>query len=309
MACASSTAPINISSKDYTNECSLKCMFKYNYPRVPSVTVANQGNYLEISYEKAKVSYNNTDLVVNGIRLYTPSLHTFDGKRADAELVINHMDMGISLLLCIPVTLSASSTNASESLGYILTQAASRTPNAGEKAVIPTKNFTLNDFVPKKSPLYSYKATLPYPPCNGDHQYVVFMPEDSPVFISPVTMASLKKIMTPHDSSIKPKLDYFFNKRGAVFLDPTSDDNDDDIYIDCQPTGSNGEPIQVPSGNREHKKAPLDFSNPIVITILGIVGGILLIIIIGIVVQFFRTRSGTATRTGSGTAQQAPQLP
>ena len=66
---------------------------------------------------------------------------------------------------------------ASKNLQYIISQAASRTPNVGEKAVISIKNFTLNSFIPKKSPLYSYEATLPYAPCNGTHQYVVFMPD------------------------------------------------------------------------------------------------------------------------------------
>lgn len=292
MACASSTAPINISSKDYTDDCSLKCLFKYNYPRIPSTTITNEGNHLAISYDKVKVSYNNSDLLVTGMRLYTPSLHTYNGRRADGELVISHMDMGISLLVCVPIVISSTKTDATKTLEYLISQAVTRTPNAGEKAVVATKNFTLNFFIPKKSPLYSYRASLPYSPCNGEHQYVVFMPEDTPVFISSGTMAFLKKIIINHDSTIKPKTEYFFNKRGAIFTDPTSDEGDDEIYIDCQPTGSSGEPISVPSSSKSSDKPPLDFSNPIVIIVLGILAGILLIIIVGVIVQFLRGRRG-----------------
>lgn len=288
MSCTSSTAPINISDKDNADDCSLKCSFKYNYPRVPSTTITNEGNYLNISYDKVTVNYNNTDLLVNGMRLYTPSLHTFNGKESDGELVISHVDMGISLLVCIPIIISTTVTKASKSLDYLLKQALSKTPNAGEKAVVATNNFTLNDFIPKKAPFYSYNATLPYAPCNGSHQFIVFMSEDTSIFISPKTMSNLQKILISHDSSIKPKLDYFLNKRGAIFQDPTSDDGDDDIYIDCQPTGANGEPIPVPNGNAS-KNVPFNFKNPIVIIFISVLLGFLLIFIIIMIIKW-RTR-------------------
>lgn len=299
MACVSSTAPINISSKDYSDDCSLKCLFKYNYPRIPATTITNEGNYLSISYDKVTISYNNTPLLVQGIRLYTPSLHTYNGVHADAEIVISHMDMGISLLVCIPVVISSNKTDASKSLDYLINQAASKTPNAGEKSVVPTKNFTLNSFIPKKAPLYSYSATLPYAPCNGDHQYVVFMPENTPVFISSNTMATLKKIIVEHDSSIKPKIDYYYNKQGAIYANADSDDGDDDIYIDCQPTGADGEPINVPNSSKKQDTG-INFDNPMVVVILGILGGILFIILFSIVVQFFRGRRGRSAAAAAG---------
>ena len=304
MACTSSTAPINISSKDYTDDCSLKCLFKYNYPRTPVVTIRNEGNHLAVSYDKVKVDFNNNELRTEGIRIYTPSLHTFNGARADGEIVISHMDMGISLLVCIPIVISSSKTDASKNLEDIIQQSASRNPNVGEKSLVSIKNFTLNSFIPKKAPLFSYQATLPYAPCNGDHQYIVFMPERSPVFISSKTMAILKKIIIPHDSVIKPSTEYFFNKRGAIYNNANSDDGDDDIYIECNPTGADGELIAVPpSTSKKFDKPPLDFNNPIVIIVLGIIGGILIILILSIIGQFFykRRTAGTASSNVTGT--------
>ena len=301
MACASSTAPINISSKDYTDDCSLKCLFKYNYPRSPATTIKNNGNYLGLSYDKVKVNYNNNDLRVQGIRLYSPSLHTFDGVKADGELIIKHMDMGISLLVCIPVVISSGKNDASKTLEFIIEQAAARAPAAGESAVISTNNFTLNNFIPKKKSLFSYRGTLPYAPCNGDHQYVVFMPKDSPVFISSKTMGVLKKIIMPHDSTIKPTHEYFYNKRGAIFTDPNSDEGDDDIYIDCHPTGADGELISVPTSSK-NEKSPLDFNNPIVIILLSIIGGLLVIFLLSVLLQFFRTRRANAAAAAATAA-------
>lgn len=288
MACVSSTAPINISSKGYTDDCSLKCLYKYDYPTIPSTTLTNEGNYLAISYDKVNIDYNNNKLQVQGIRIYTPSLHTFNGARADGEMVITHMGMGTSLLVCIPIVISSSKSTASQTLEFLVSQAVSRTPNAGEKAVVSVKDFSLNTFIPRNKPFFSYEATLPYSPCNGTHQYIVFMPETSPVFISTKTMASLRKIIMEHDSTIKPEVDYFYNERGAIYVDPASDGSDD-IYIDCQPTGSSGEPIPVPSSSDTHKKReskPFNFKNNrtasivlIVIAALIILGGLMYLFI------------------------------
>ena len=126
------------------------------------------------------------------------------------------------------------------------------------------------------------------------------MPENSPIFISSPTMAILKKVIVSHDSTIKPNVEYFFNKRGAIYDNLESDEGDEEIYIDCQPTGSSGEPIPVPSSSKTPDKPPLDFSNPIVIIILGIIGGILLILMISVIVQFIRARRTPSTTPSSG---------
>jgi len=315
MTCVSSTAPINISSKGYTDDCSLKCLYKYDYSSIPSTTITNEGNYLAVSYDKVNINYNNNKLQVQGIRIYTPSLHTFNGVRADGEMVITHMGMGTSLLVCIPIVVSSNKTVASQSLEFLVSQAVSRTPNAGEKAVVSVKDFSLNTFIPRNKSFFSYEATLPYSPCNGTHQYIVFMPENSPVFISTETMALLRKIIMEHDSTIKPEVDYFYNKRGAIFLDPSSDGTDD-IYIDCQPTGSSGEPIPVPSSSDTHKKSeskPFNFKNNrtasivlIVISAVIILGG-LMYFLIPYIRNWIKTRAATrAAAIASATSGATP---
>jgi carbonic anhydrase len=302
MSCLTSNAPINIATKGYTDDCSLKCDFKYNYPRIPVTTIKNEGNHLAISYDKVNVNYNNNELKVEGVRIYTPSLHTYNGAKADGEMVITHMDMGFSLLVCIPISLSSTKNEASKSLMYLIDQAAKQAPNMGEEAVVTTSNFTLNPFIPKKSPLYSYQATLPYAPCNGSHQYIVFMPEDSPIFISATTMSKLNEINTPHDSTIKKAGEYFFNKRGAVLTDPNSDEGDD-IFIDCQPVGIEGKKVAVPFKSDSSGKSSTDFNNPMVIITLSVFGGGLVIYILSKLFKYIRERralAGAGAGAGGG---------
>ena len=203
------------------------------------------------------------------------------------------------------IVISSNKNDATKTLSFLVNSAAKRTPNVGESAVISANDFTLNSFIPKRKPFYSYSGTLPYAPCNGDHQYVVFMPETSPVYISSTDMGILKKILVEHDSTIKPSGQYFVNQRGAVFTDPNSDEGDDDIYIECNPTGAGGEPIPDPDSGAD-KGDVIDFDNPIVIIILGILGGALVIILISILVPLIK--GAWANRRAARAAAAAPPV-
>lgn len=290
MACKNSTSPINISKNEINDECFLKCLYKYNYPVSPATTVTNNGNHLTFSYDKVRIKFNNDKLLTGDIHLYAPSLHTFNNKHADAELIINHMDAGISLLVCIPISISNSTNEPSKELKALLEQAMEKTPNIGETTVIPTKNFTLNSFIPKKKGFYSYVATLPYEPCNGTHQYVVYMPEDSQVYLNSETMRLLSKIIVEHKYGVKKAGEVFYNKRGAIFEGASESSDDNDIYIECHPTGSEGEePVQLPIDSSIKISEPINFKNPVVITIIGLLAGLIVIYLISIILSFFRT--------------------
>ena len=301
MACSSSTAPINIAKDEIDDDCYLKCFYKYNYPASPATSITNNGNYLSLSYDKVKVNYNNNELITGDIRLYTPSLHTFDGISADAEMVISHMDAGISLLVCIPIVISKEKSDATTKLADIIDVAMKKTPNAGEKSVAQINNFTLNSFIPKKKGFYSYKATLPYAPCNGSHQYIVFTPKDSVVYMSETTIGKLKKMIVAHDSTIKPQGEVFFNKHGAIYVGENVDPTDDDIYIDCHPTGSSGSETVLEPAASGKPIIPINIKNPLVITIIGILAGLLLIFLGTTIFNFIKGRRASGeSANGSG---------
>lgn len=307
MACSKATAPINISKKEITDDCFLKCMYKYNYLTSAASTVTNNGNHLSISYDKVRIKFNNDNLLTGDIRIYSPSLHTFDGKHADAEMVITHMDAGISLLVCIPIVVSNGKNEASKQLESLIAQAMEKTPNVGESSVIQTNNFSLNPFIPKKKGLYSYVASLPYTPCNGSHQYIVFTPDESAVFMSTSIVGKLRKMIVNHEIGVKKTRELFYNKRGAIYEGGSTSVDDNEIYIECHPTGSEGEePVQIKVDDTI-KEPTLNFKNPAVITLVGLLAGLLLILIISTVLNFFRGRTATsaidaATMQGGATS-------
>jgi len=96
-------------------------------------------------------------------------------------------------------------------------------------------------------PYYSYTATLPWKPCSGKYNYVVFHKDDA-ITISPQAYNILSGgnsppgVIRPHRiNSNKGKADeLFYNAKGPI------KPNLGEIYIDCQPTGDDGE-VLVPA--------------------------------------------------------------
>ena len=96
MSCPDNEATKLESKKD--QECKENCEFNHEYNPNSSCVLTNKGNYLEIKTDgKNNVSYNNHNLSLEDVRFYTPSLHTFDGKHIDGELILKHHGNGINV--------------------------------------------------------------------------------------------------------------------------------------------------------------------------------------------------------------------
>jgi len=304
MANSKCTAPINVSNEDITDDCHLKCLYKYNYRTNPATTATNNGDHLTLSYDKVRIKFNNDDLLTNEIRIYRPSLHTYEGSKAEAEMIINHSGAGVNLLVCIPIVISNGKTEASEQMKKLIEQAFTKVPLVGESSVIQTSYFSLDAFIPKKSGFFSYVGTTPYSPCSGTNQYVVFTPKDSQIYMSSKTYGMLSKMIVENKNNVvnNPNQQLYYNKRGAIYLGENRGADEDDIYIDCSPTGAEDDIATFVSvSNEKNKEQPLNFNNPVVITIIGLLAGFLVIFIISTVLKFVRGRSsssGSVSRIG-----------
>lgn len=90
ITCENATAPINISKDKIQGPCSLLCDFNHKYGTY-NPTVTNKYNYLSLNYtnptSQPPVTYNDLGYNVSEIRIYQPSLHTYNGE-ADGEILI-----------------------------------------------------------------------------------------------------------------------------------------------------------------------------------------------------------------------------
>jgi carbonic anhydrase len=234
MSCPNATAPVNI-SKAIAGDCKLKCNYSFNY-KTSSLQATNKGHFLKFILDKQiepPVVFNTEKYEVSDVRIFHPSLHTYGGKHVAAEIVVIHNAIAgaSNLLVCIPVT---ATSNTKGVIDVLITQVASKANTRGGKTNIDLPTFSLSKVVPK-APYYNYKGTLPYEPCTGSYEYVVFG-KDQALNITPAALVNLKKIITASSYDIqKPSDGLFYNSSGVSPIVSA-----DEIYIECNPTGDDG---------------------------------------------------------------------
>ena len=276
MSCPNATAPVNI-DKNTNNICDLKCKYNYNYP-FTNLLVRNKGNYLSLKPDPEQVpsvTFNANNYNVNEIRVYKPSLHSFNGKKTDGELIIDHTNIsGVKgLLVCIPLEKTNIINISTGLFDSIISGVAQRAPSMGGSTNINLPTFSLNKFITQKIPFYSYTGTLPYTPCNGEYNYVVFGREAS-VSVGGSAWNSLDKILITNDIEVKnnDSVGVYYNKNGAIKGGGIGS-ADDDIYIECNPTGDEGE-ILVKKSNifndlLNNENSIINKSKPLIYILLG----------------------------------------
>lgn len=277
--CNNSTAPINISQGSIKANCDSKCRYFHKYP-ISKCVVHNRGNYLALDYtngQRPSASYNTIKMEVSDIRIYTPSLHTYDGKYQAGEIIINHRGNDDPLLVCIPIKQSNETANSTSLLKSIIDYTLTNAPNNGESVNVNITNFTLEEFIPN-SPFYSYEGNLLYDPCSGNNNYVVFHPNNGFVSLDENYVKKLKNLISTHTYSIKDGPLLFYNKSGSVNSMYSGGGRGKGIYIDCKPVGEQGEILynvnkDGSSGSSSVKfDAEKFFTNPFVLTILSLIG-------------------------------------
>jgi hypothetical protein len=263
------TSPINIVKNLQTEKiCKLKCSYQFNYtPTTLSIWNAQMMMVMEVDeVATPPVVYNDENYMVEAVLLVSPSIHTFNGKKADAELMIFHASTNFAkkLMVCVPI--KASSTSVSDSSTYfdlmmsVIKQTAA-TP--GQHTIFNNATFSLNKFVPM-TPYFSYtganllwnmlfkdkcygitKNTDQFgnggeiEPIASDMDYIVFHIDDA-IAISPQALQMLKQVI-PYPVNI-PTIDQSLNP-GGLYFNPNGPISNSaaEIYIDCRPTGDDGE--------------------------------------------------------------------
>ncbi len=236
MSCTIGTSPINVTQTN--NKCESTCHYAYNYG-ISSLTVNNKVDHLQFSYDSnsSNVTYNNTKYNVEEIRLYKPSLNKYNGTHLDAELIIHHTGDGANnLLVCIPIKGSNSASTSMNMFKSIIPFS----PPKNDSTSINVSNYTLNNFVPKGG-YYSYIGTLPYLPCTGKYNIILFDPNIA-ANMSLDNLRTLGTLIQSLNPTIKniDKKDLFYNEKGTLSQDAISGD---DIYIKCSALDEEGNEI------------------------------------------------------------------
>ena len=309
MSCANATAPIDL-TRNTENICNLKCAYSFTYAPT-SLRINNKGNYLSFLTDDANtppVVYNDQNYNVTEVRLYCNSLHTWAGKQTDAELVIVHANTKSTgyLLVCIPIVQSSTSTaDCTTQFDFILAETQRTANRQGQETVYNNPTLSLGKFIPM-TPYYSYSGTLPWTPCNGDYDYIVFRQSDA-IAMSPQAYKTLLAVIPSPNNimpSSNPTTSIFYNEKG-----PTPP-NVGEIFIDCQPTGDDGE-VLVPAkadtaGVMDNELLKRLFNSQILKLLIGV---LVMLAIWKLAIKLIHGIAFNSARAASGVINNANKLP
>jgi carbonic anhydrase len=292
MSCPNATAPIDINMSNITGKCDYKCSYNFNYNN-SSCVATNRGDYLSIAYDKSSsppVLYNSAGYDVKEIRLYTPSLHSYNNSRTDGELVIVHFSNtgARPLLVCIPIKSNNTSSLSALFFKTLIDTVANSAPSDGESTTVNIPKFNLTAIVPRK-PFFSYSATEPYQPCFTPVEYVVFAPLQASLDMMPETLTTLQSIIQSNPYDIKTGPNLFYNEKG-----PGSGSAGNDIYIDCQPVGESEETTEVITNNGSTMSFSEWLNSPLVKLILGSLLFIIILYAVNKMLNLFKPVKGGA---------------
>jgi len=159
------------------------------------------------------------------------------GSLVDAELIIEHnpVNGGELLRVCIPISAATGkSAGSNDVLANIVKSASSSAPAKDNKTNI--SNVSLQQLIPNKQFYSYYNSTSSL---SGD--YIVFGVLNA-LSLNDATLSTLSKIIQPFTVTMKGE-SLFLNTKGPNTSKEQVDG--DGIYIDCQPTGSSDETIDI----------------------------------------------------------------
>jgi carbonic anhydrase len=262
---------INISQKNVSGKCDLKCSYNFNYSE-SNTTAKNNGVTIALTYDNSSVPpviYNNQKYTVSNITIMCPSIHMFNGSAAAAEIVIEHVPIsgGPNLMVAIPFTSSSESSAASNVIMEIIKGVSTNAPSEGNSTNLNITGFNLQTIIPLK-PFFSYTS-----PDNND--WIVFGSLEA-IPLNSNILATLGKIIKPYPISTRGAA-LFYNSSGPN----TGKTVGDGIYISCQPTGSSEEKTAITySKNQTSYDFSNVFNNPTAFLIFQVLIGCILFIII-----------------------------
>ena len=249
---------------------------------ITSCYITNKDDHLSLKYinpgKSEPVTFNNDKYDVKEVRIYQPSLNTYNNNKVTGEMIILHnsVNTGKQFIVSIPILSGNISSKGSTQLNNIVSEASTSIPNNGEAINLSLNKFTLDNFV-SQSPFYSYTASLPYDSCDGTYEYVAYN-TDNGLYIDSGNVKKMQKIIAKNNIIAKDTT-IFYNSKG-----PNQGTSNDEIYIDCQPVNEEGS-ILVSENNGKGSNSDGDHEGSD-INILEILSSPVSMIIIGLIIGY-----------------------
>ena len=217
--------------------CDLPCRLWYNYTDSPNCNVSSTTDTMKINYDGAdsNIMYNSTMFQLEtsyAISIYVGGIHRFGTPpaRPSLEMVIKHKSTqnNSELYLCIPIY--ASGGASMNPLETILT---TYFP-AKNISTVSVSNFNLNYLIPKST---FFIHTGAYHGTTSSNAIYCVFPSNT-MNLSASAIQLLTGTMTPYTQILARPIVLLQILKGTTL---NGFSGDGQIYIDCQPTDSEGE--------------------------------------------------------------------
>ena len=240
---------VDIRMNNVQGKCDYKCelVLTYKTINVMSIEPSKEGKpYTTLGVGEQGVYTNGSPSIVYDkkkfcnidARIYTPSMHKYQGQTVAGELIIKHnaCDGTNELLyICIPLI----SGNGGSTLDNLLNRWSKLNQSTNVQF-----NASFSSFIPKKT-YFNYTSVPIWNDLEGDYcnetaKYVVFDINDA-LSLSNTSLQLINKVLNSDAGNLDatdniPELFLSTNAPGETGLE--------DIYIDCQPVGASGKTIQ-----------------------------------------------------------------
>lgn len=272
-----STKNINIARDNVEGKCDLKCSYNFKYSE-SNTTAKNEGIEISLTYDNTNtspVTYNTQKYNVSKITIMCPSIHTFDGALAAAEICVEHSPVkgGPNLIVSIPIRSSSETSTASNLITEVIDNVAANAPSSGDSTNLNIQGFTLQNIVPKK-PFYSYTE-------SESVEWIVFDVLDA-IPLSSSTLEVLGQIIQPFPIPTTGG-GLFYNASGPNSLENFGDG----IYMSCSPTGNSLEETPVEySKNEPTNDTSNIFKNKTFLLIFQVIIGSIVFIVILLICNY-----------------------
>lgn len=239
-------SPIDITS-DITDQCSGLCSLSFNFGESACI-VGVGGSFITSEYDspptdsKYFVKYKGVDYKPSSLLIVNKSLHLYNGKRTDAELIVllfgtgDGADKRLTISVPIEQTQRGGSdlTDSGKIVKAIMTAVTSSSDRSAAAYFESGSVYTLNSVIPSEAPFYTYIGNDLYRDQTLVN-YVVF-PRSSSIYVPASTIASFNKITTQFVPPINftPTNVAAYNSLGANIRDSN------DVFIECSPAGDDG---------------------------------------------------------------------
>jgi len=239
------------------------------------------------------VNFGDTEYVCESMKLFTPSIHTWNSTQAHGELVIEHYssdNSNVKLIICVPFNLIQDPNFESKLDGLISTSTTAKSSNI--------KDISFGHYIPKGKGFAMYDADASYnSSCPIDsngltYKYIVFeLDQNSDLHINSTTdviddMPDQNTISTKDNNSIP-----LVNPKGATFANS-------DIYIKCQPTGNIDEDVMI-TAPLPSKKSKISILNQYLYYFISLVGTAVLLYLVILFIQSVIGKFGKGATTST----------